>query len=498
MIRINGLPDDATTAVVPPPLFITNVAPQPVAPTNLSLDLLSLSAATFVMGNAGSSTSAAPYADAHSSIAERADIARAQSGMTGAGVKIGILSDSFNLRGGMAADVAAGNLPAGTVIQEEGTSGSDEGRAMAQLIHQVAPGAAMVFHSATRGEADFANGIADLRAAGCTVIVDDVAYLDEPFFQAGGSVGAAVTAAVATGASYFTAASNQGRNFEQETFQGQKSKLPGLPGQWMAAKFGGQAFTTLTIPQNGTGMVDLQWDQPYASIGAGSGSANSLAIALYTSAGQLVGVAGAYDVAHDPRQVLSFHNTLATSSFRVVVFSNSAKPPPDLFKLIVYGNATLTGAGAGTGSGSVIGHELTAGANTVGAVAWNNTPAFGGTGTPEAFSSVGTGQIMFDASGNRLPNTVSANKVSFLAPDGSVTSVLAPFYGTSAAAPNAAGVAALMLQADPNLSPAQVSAILAQTAAPVAGGFGAVGAGLIQADAAVAMAQSMVGHSSLG
>lgn len=496
MTRINGLPDDTTIPAVPTPFFVA--APSLTAPTDLSLDRLGLSAATFVLGNAGSTGSTTPYADAHSSIGERADLARAASGMTGAGVKIGILSDSFNLHRGMAADVVAGNLPAGTVIQSEGTSGADEGRAMAQLIHQVAPGAAMVFHTATRSEADFAKGIADLHAAGCTVIVDDVAYLDEPFFQAGGSVGAAVTAAVAVGSSYFTAASNQGRNFEQEAFRGVKAKLPGLPGQWLAAKFGGQAFTTLTIPQSGTAMIDLQWDQPYASIGAGHGSANSLAIALYTSTGQLVGVAGGYDVGRDPRQILSFHNTLATSSFRAVVFSNSVKPPPDLFKLIVYGNATLTDAGAGTGSGSVIGHELAAGANTVGAVAWNNTPAFGGTGTPESFSSVGTGQIMFDASGNRLPDSQSANKVSFLAPDGSMTSVLAPFYGTSAAAPNAAGVAALMLQADPNLSPAQVSAILAQTAAPVAGGFGAVGAGLIRADAAVAMAQAMVGHSSVG
>ena len=494
MSRLNRLPDDPTIIAVPAAAWVT-IAPPPAPPTDLSLDRLGLSAATFVMGNAGSIAATRPYADANASMAERADIARAASGMTGAGIRVGILSDSFNLHGGAAADIAAGNLPAGTVIQEEGASGSDEGRAMAQLVHQVAPGAALMFHTATRSEADFAKGIADLHAAGCTVIVDDVAYLDEPFFQSGAPVAAAVTAAVATGANYFTAASNQGRDFIQETFQGQKTVLPGLPGRWLAANFAGQAFTTLSIPQHGTAMIDLQWDQPYASIGLGHGSANSLALALYTGTGQLVGVAGGYDVGRDPRQLLSFNNTLATTSFRLVVFSNAVAPPPDLFKLIVYGNATLTGGNAGTGSGSVIGHELAAAANTVGAVAWNNTPRFGGTGTPEPFSSVGTGQILFDAKGDRLPVAVSANKVSFLAPDGSMTSVLAPFYGTSAAAPNAAGVAALMLQANPHLSPFQVSDILARSAAPVSGGFGAVGAGLIQADGAVSMAMAMVGHS---
>ena len=493
MSRINGLPDDPTIVTAPVTFWMSPAASS--APlTDLSLDHLSLSAATFVLGNAGSGAGVATHADTNSSLAMRADVARANTGLTGAGVRVGILSDSFNLRGGAAADVARGDLPAGTVVQEEGGTGTDEGRAMAELIHKVAPGASLVFHTATRSEADFASGIASLHAAGCTVIVDDVAYLDEPFFQDGAPVAAAVATAVATGVNYFTAASNQGHNFEQQTFQSQSGVLPGLPGHWLAAKFAGLPFTTLTIPQHGTATVDLQRDQPYASIGGGHGSANSLAIALYTSAGQLVGVAGGYQVGHDPRQVLNYVNTLATTSFRVVVFSNASKLPPDLFKLIVYGNATLTDPGAGTGSGSVIGHELSAGANTVGAVAWNNTPRFGGTGTPESFSSVGTGQIMFDAKGNRVQSVQSADKVSFLAPDGSMTSVLAPFYGTSAAAPNAAGVAALMLQADPKLSPAQVSDILARSAAPVPGGFGAVGAGLVQADSAVSMALAMVGH----
>ena len=107
-------------------------------------------------------------------------------GVTGAGIKIGILSDSFNLKSGYAADVANGSLSAGATILKEGPSGSsDEGQAMAELIHKVAPNAQIDFYSAFYGEADFANGIAALTAAGCNVIVDDVTYLTEPFFQTG-------------------------------------------------------------------------------------------------------------------------------------------------------------------------------------------------------------------------------------------------------------------------------------------------------------------------
>ena len=130
------------------------------------------------------------------------------------------------------------------------------------------------------------------------------------------------------------------------------------------------------------------------------------------------------------------------------------------------------------------------GANTVGAVAWSNTPAFGGSGAIEPYSSVGAGEILFDASGNRLAVPESTAKVDFTAPDGSLTSVLAPFYGTSAAAPGAAAVAALVLQADPSLSPAQLSAVLADTAVGGGGSTGS-GAGLIDADAAVKLALSL-------
>jgi hypothetical protein len=68
--------------------------------------------------------------------------------VTGSGVKIGVLSDSFNALGGAATDVAAGDLPAAgvQVLTDDGTT--DEGRAMCQLIYDLAPGVGLAFSTA--------------------------------------------------------------------------------------------------------------------------------------------------------------------------------------------------------------------------------------------------------------------------------------------------------------------------------------------------------------
>lgn len=74
----------------------------------------------------------------------------------------------------------------------------DEGRAMMQLIHDVAPGANLLFHTAFSTEPTnshlefqrasaqvFADGIRALAAAGADIIVDDIGIFTEPFFQDG-------------------------------------------------------------------------------------------------------------------------------------------------------------------------------------------------------------------------------------------------------------------------------------------------------------------------
>lgn len=54
---------------------------------------------------------------------------------------------------------------------------------MTENLHDVAPESAIAFHIAFLGQADFTQGIEDLQSADCQVIVDDIIYFAERFFQ---------------------------------------------------------------------------------------------------------------------------------------------------------------------------------------------------------------------------------------------------------------------------------------------------------------------------
>jgi subtilisin family serine protease len=148
----------------------------------------------------------------------------------------------------------------------------------------------------------------------------------------------------------------------------------------------------------------------------------------------------------------------------------------------------------------------------VGAAAFYNTPACGvTTAVLENYSSQGGTPILFDTTGTRLATQTLRQKPNFVAPDGGNDTFLGfkdtgdkssvaqcannasypNFFGTSAAAPHAAAIAALMMQADSMLTPAQIYGALQSTALPMANSSpdANTGFGFIQADAA---------YSSLG
>ncbi len=424
--------------------------------------------------------------------------------ITGKGISVGILSGSFNALGGADTDARNGFLPYNTAtlgsavtILKEG-SGEDEGRAMAELIHQVAPGAQLYFYAPDGSITDFGAGITALANAGCNIIVDDLDNTANPFFQVAGPVDTAIQSAINSGISYFTAADNFGNAYYQAAFTPVSTTLPGISGTVEAQKFtDGSNLQTITL--SATTTIALQWDAPYPTTAGGS-SVQAMDMALYqngTLKSTAVQEADPGDgFASIPE--IKFDN-VAPGTYQLAIYQTAGMPSVGTIEYNLFGGGSGTGPGgfiddpaAMNGVGNVFGQTLIPRVNTVESMPAGNAPFYTGDGFLEEIASVGPGQLLFDSNGNRLPTPVEVGKPNFSAPDGVYMSPdltdFQPFYGTSAAAPDAAGVAALMLQADPDLTPEQVTSFFEQSAVTLGQPVERQGAGLVQAVGAVELA----------
>ena len=466
---------------------------------------LRLARPSYAMRRAGAVTSQGDHA-------MNADGARSAYGVRGTGIQVGVLSDSFDCLSGASGGVTSGDLPTVTVLQEilDCRDGTDEGRAMAEVVHDVAPGASLSFATAFNGIASFANNILALRANGARVIVDDIFYFEEPMFQ-DGILAQAVDTVVSQGAAFFSAAGNDARQSYESAFRAGPTLTQGSIPSALGAPhfFGGVAHNfapsgpadvmqRVTIPSGSTLTIALQWDQPFVSVSGGAGSQNDLDIYILDAAGtQVVGGGDNFDnIGGDASEMLDFTNTGPTADFNIMITSYGPHPVPGFIKYIHF-SPDVTIQEYATASGTVWGHTNAAGARAVGAAFWRNTPAFGvSPARRESYSSGGPTPILFDTAGNRLATAAIRQKPEIVAPDGGSTTFFGEvvpgfpsplFFGTSAAAPHAAGVAALMLEMRPALPPATVYSILQNTALDMATpGFDFdTGFGLIQADAAV-------------
>lgn len=432
--------------------------------------------------------------------AHQATNARGTYGLTGAGLKIGVLSNGVATA---ALSQAKGDLPptCGTGVPSpcltvlSGQAGTgDEGTAMLEIIHDMVPGADLFFATANPTITQFATNIRALKTAGCNIIVDDVGYfLENPFQDGqtsslvtttnGGVVTQAVNDVTAAGAMYFSSAANSGSvdNNTSGTYEGDFSGMAAtspVPTTGLVHNFGGNGYDTVTAPSS-SNIASLFWADPLG------GSANDYDLYLLNSTGTAV-LASSTNVqsgTQDPAEI--FQSTSLTANTRLVVYQKPGAANR-FFHLNIY-RGTL----AVNTPGETHGHSSATGGNSVAA-----TPAAGpfSASTPtgpfpgpftasnktETFSSDGPRRIFFNADSTPITagNFSSSggtllNKPDITAADGvSVTGVGgfgSPFYGTSAAAPSAASIAALVMAAKPGITTAQVKTAMTSTAVDIMG-----------------------------
>jgi hypothetical protein len=419
-------------------------------------------------------------------------------------VTVGVLSDSYNCEGGAASDIASDDLPAGVVVLREiadCSEGTDEGRAMMQIVHDVAPGAALAFHTAFDGIAGFANGIVELATVGgADVITDDVIYLSEPMFQ-DGEIAQAVDNVHALGVAYFSSAGNQARKSYEAQFI--DSGQSGYRKNYIRHDFDTSApvdtLQAVTIPSGASVTIVLQWQDPAFSVSGSPGAATDLDIYLYNEAGTAAVAGSSYNnIGNDPVEIVDYTNNSGTDQTYQLAIDLVRGPLPGKIKYVYYGSMGVQEYV--TNSSTLYGHSNAAGAVATGAARYDKTPAFGKTPPVlESFSSKGGTPILFDTAGN--PVNILRQKPEITGPDGGNNTFFGSdydndgfpnFFGTSASAPHAAGVAALLRQLDAGLTPAAITTALTSTAIDMnsAGFDNRSGYGLVQADAALASLDS--------
>ena len=406
-------------------------------------------------------------------------------GPTGLGVSVGVISDSINQsHGGVAASQTTGDLPASVVVLSDKAGGTDEGRAMAEIVYDEAPGiSSIVFASATGGPAAKAAAIDALVSHGVKVIADDTSYISEPFFQ-DDVIAQAVDRARAAGVAYFIAAGNDAQQSWEGGYSGGASEdFDPSPTAVDAV----QAVGSLPSGQSAT--LVLQWAEPWGH------ATDDFALDLYRINGASQTLLATYNTNNIasgiPGEVapISFTGSPRTYGIGIRRISGTGTP---LLKFIDFTNGAGTVSIEHPTNSSAISPDAASatGALTVAAARYS-TPT-----TPESFSARGPVTRYFDAAGNALPAPDVRGKPSLAAPDGVATSVFGfgSFSGTSAATPAAAGIAALILSAKPLMSIDVLAAIMTNpvnaldcTATPGAPDRDC-GSGFVLADRALGMA----------
>jgi hypothetical protein len=426
----------------------------------------------------------------------RSTEATAAFGVDGSGVRVGIISDSFDTGPVPTAadDVAAGALPGPgnpcgyetpvRVVAEGGAGSTDEGRAMAQLLHGVAPGAELLFASTGGSNDEMVESIRLLREAGVDIIVDDVGLDDDLFFERG-SASVAVEEAVDAGILYLAAAGNYGEVGAADrpsagfpisswsTLEYRPTECPaavaekaGVPVDCLDFDSGDgvDPELTATLPPNTAVPFAFYWGEPSDAVTTQFGLAVTDPAAGETgfewaeeggAPRMRAGVTNLGDDEPDAQGISIVRRLDEAAGVPPVAILFDGNSHNELVDLEHFRSTTTDTVGS-----SLVGHQADPSTIAVAAVD-------AGTLGLETYSSAGPSVTLFGVPSPTVapgPAVAGLDALPISFPLGGGSSLT--FRGTSAAAPTVAAVAALVKQADPAAGPAELRAALEASARP--------------------------------
>jgi hypothetical protein len=424
-------------------------------------------------------------ADPEGDLAQRAALARQKFGVNGAGIKIGVLSDSVD---GLAGEQRLNRLGPVTVLPgQSGVPGTGEGTAMLEIVHRIAPGAQLYFATAYDTPENFASNILALQQAGCNVIVDDVAYFDEPPFQ-DGVIAQAVDTVSAAGAYYFSSAGNnynvdqffstanwEGNFVDAGTFSADEAGLLAFDSNGDDTN---QVLTSSQAPQQ---TAFLFWADPQSTATSGATDDYDLFVLAPNS-----DTPPAYTVAYsstDPHTGQPGQDPIqaceADQNDLIVVSKNHGNVVDLHLDVTSDGAAVLNIATPGGTFGHAASAKCYGTAAADASVPYGQGRAFNLSDVTEYFSSDGPRRIIFNPDGSeitpgdRTSSGGTLRQAPVLTSSDGISDFFNPFYGTSAAAPHAAAITALVLSADPALKnqPTTMFNLLTGACIPFDGSF---------------------------
>ena len=349
------------------------------------------------------------------------------AGFTGSGVKVAILDLGF----AGYTSLLGTELPASVVTHScradgDITGGGEKhGAGVAEVVHEVAPNAELYLVNFDT-DLEYAECVDWIVAQGVDVINHSVGWFGSGPGDGTGPINDIAAGAVSAGVFWANAAGNQAQRHWAGAWQNSDGDT------WL--NFSGiDEGNDISVGAGQTVVAILKWDDPFG------GSCNDYDLYLKRSYGTTAASSSNPQTCQqDPVEVLSYTapKLFGSGTYSLEIQRVSADGLASFHLYTFYHSLQYQVA-----AGSLVEPADNPSVLAVGAVPWSSP------NTIESFSSQG-------------PTEDGRIKPDLAGPDGVSNATYGSFYGTSAASPHAAGAAALVLQANPGWTPAQVASFL--------------------------------------